>query len=68
MGRVLGSHADRERTLERLQSETFDLLVIGGGVIGARIALEATMNGAKVAMVDAGDFAGAAAIKWGGRG
>ncbi len=58
-GRVLGSHADRERTLERMQSETFDLLVIGGGVIGARIALEATMNGARVAMVDAGDFAGA---------
>src|ERR1700730_9959849 len=59
VARVLGSHADRERTLERLQSETFDLLVIGGGVIGARIALEATMNGARVAMVDAGDFAGA---------
>src|SRR4030081_142859 len=58
-GRVLGNHADRERTLERLGPETFDLLVIGGGVIGARIALEATMNGAKVAMVDAGDFAGA---------
>ncbi|MDQ6920416.1 MAG: FAD-dependent oxidoreductase, partial [Candidatus Dormibacteraeota bacterium] len=57
--RVLGSHADRERTLERLQSETFDLLVIGGGIIGARIALEATQNGGKVAMVDAGDFAGA---------
>ncbi|MDQ6922210.1 MAG: FAD-dependent oxidoreductase, partial [Candidatus Dormibacteraeota bacterium] len=57
--RVLGSHADRERTLERLGSETFDLLVIGGGVIGSRIALEATMNGASVAMLDAGDFAGA---------
>src|SRR3984893_11488215 len=57
--RVLGSHADRERTLERLGSESFDLLVIGGGVIGSRIALEATMNGARVAMVDAGDFAGA---------
>jgi glycerol-3-phosphate dehydrogenase len=57
--RVHGSHADRERTLERLRSETFDLLVIGGGVIGARIALEATMNGGKVVMVDAGDFAGA---------
>ncbi|HEY4867868.1 MAG TPA: glycerol-3-phosphate dehydrogenase/oxidase [Candidatus Dormibacteraeota bacterium] len=57
--RVLGAHADRERTLERLESETFDLLVIGGGVIGARIALEATMNGARVAMVDAGDFGGA---------
>jgi len=56
---VLGDLADRERTLERLESETFDLLVIGGGVIGARIALEATMNGARVAMVDAGDFGGA---------
>jgi glycerol-3-phosphate dehydrogenase len=58
-GRVLGDHADRGRTLERLRSETFDLLVIGGGIIGARIALEATANGANVAMVDAGDFAGA---------
>jgi glycerol-3-phosphate dehydrogenase len=57
--RVLGTHADRERTLARLGSETFDLLVIGGGVIGSRIALEATMNGGNVAMVDAGDFAGA---------
>ena len=26
-GRVLGSYADRERTLERLRSQTFDLLV-----------------------------------------
>src|SRR3982074_3737996 len=59
MGRVLGSHADRERTLERLRSETFDLLVIGGGVIGARIALEATSKGSRVSMVAAGDFAGA---------
>jgi len=57
--RVLGRHADRDQALERLGSETFDLLVIGGGVIGSRIALEATMNGASVAMVDAGDFGGA---------
>lgn len=57
--RVLGRHADRGHTLERLGSEAFDLLVIGGGIIGSRIALEATMNGARVAMVDAADFSGA---------
>ncbi|MFZ0215446.1 MAG: glycerol-3-phosphate dehydrogenase/oxidase [Candidatus Dormiibacterota bacterium] len=57
--RVLGAYADRGHNLARLGSETFDLLVIGGGVIGSRIALEATRAGASVALVDAGDFAGA---------
>ena len=57
--RVLGAHADRARTLERLQSETFDLLVVGAGIIGARVAEEATRAGANVALVDAGDFGGA---------
>jgi glycerol-3-phosphate dehydrogenase len=46
----------RTRTLERLQGEVFDLLVVGAGIIGARVALEAARSGASVALVDAGDF------------
>jgi glycerol-3-phosphate dehydrogenase len=50
---------DRAATLERVASETFDLLVIGAGIIGARVAYEAARSGASVALLDAGDFGGA---------
>jgi glycerol-3-phosphate dehydrogenase len=36
--------------------EEFDLLVIGAGIIGSRVALEASYAGLKVALVDASDF------------
>ena len=49
----------REVALERLRTETFDVLVIGGGIIGARVALEARRHGRSVALVEAGDFGGA---------
>ena len=51
--------AVRERSLERLRVETFDLLVIGAGIVGARVAFEAAHTGLRVALVDAGDFGGA---------
>ena len=51
--------ADRAATLERLRSETFDLLVVGAGIIGARVAYEAARAGASVALLDGGDFGGA---------
>ena len=47
---------DRGRALERLASERFDLVVIGAGIVGARVALEAARAGARVALVDAGDL------------
>jgi glycerol-3-phosphate dehydrogenase len=47
----------RESRLDRLESEAFDLLVIGGGITGAGIAREATLRGLSVALVDAADFA-----------
>jgi glycerol-3-phosphate dehydrogenase len=46
----------RDRTLDRLRGESFDLLVVGAGIIGARVALEAARAGARVALLDAGDF------------
>jgi glycerol-3-phosphate dehydrogenase len=50
---------DRVATLERLASREFDLLVIGGGIVGAGIAEAASAHGLDVALVDKGDFAGA---------
>jgi glycerol-3-phosphate dehydrogenase len=49
----------RERTLEELGSGVFDVLVIGGGIVGARVAFDAARAGLRVALVDAGDFGGA---------
>jgi glycerol-3-phosphate dehydrogenase len=48
----------RGSALERLAHEAFDLLVIGAGVTGARIAYDASRAGMRVALVDAGDVAG----------
>jgi glycerol-3-phosphate dehydrogenase len=50
--------AARAATLERLASETFDVLVVGGGATGAAIARDAALRGLSVALVDAGDYAG----------
>jgi len=48
------------RALSRLSDEIFDLLIVGGGVTGACIARDAALRGLKVALVEKGDFAGAA--------
>jgi len=50
---------DRDDRLERLASRRFDLLVVGGGIVGAGIAEAASAHGMSVAVVDKGDFAGA---------
>lgn len=42
---------------ERLGSEQFDVVVIGGGVVGSGCALDAATRGLKVALVEARDFA-----------
>ena len=47
---------DRARALERLGSETFDVLVIGGGATGAGVALDAATRGLRTALVERGDF------------
>ena len=44
---------------DRLAEGSFDLLVIGAGIVGSRVAYEAARAGLKVALVDAGDFGGA---------
>lgn len=47
----------RQQNLERLASDTFDVLVIGGGITGAAVARDAAMRGFRVAIVEKNDFA-----------
>ena len=49
----------RTEALERVAGHEVDLVVIGAGVIGARVAYDAARAGLRVVLVDAGDVAGA---------
>ncbi|MFD5116273.1 FAD-dependent oxidoreductase [Streptomyces sp. NPDC058391] len=54
-----GSLPSRAETREQLSRATYDLLVIGGGILGISVAWHASQSGLRVALVDGGDFAGA---------
>ncbi|CAN5544220.1 glycerol-3-phosphate dehydrogenase/oxidase [soil metagenome] len=47
----------RKEIIDALSSESFDVLVIGGGITGAGIALDAAARGLKTALVEKSDFA-----------
>jgi glycerol-3-phosphate dehydrogenase len=47
----------RERAIEALAAERFDVVVIGGGITGAGVALDAASRGYSVALVEQADFA-----------
>ncbi|NRQ32895.1 glycerol-3-phosphate dehydrogenase/oxidase [Nonomuraea sp. NN258] len=51
--------SNRAEIRQELSRATYDLLVIGGGILGTSVTWMAAQAGLKVAMVDAGDFAGA---------
>lgn len=53
----------RTQNLARLQERTFDVLVIGGGVTGAGVALDAVARGYTVALVEKLDFASGTSSK-----
>ncbi|MGK0379431.1 MAG: glycerol-3-phosphate dehydrogenase, partial [Patiriisocius sp.] len=48
---------DRKLQIKKLKTQKFDLAIIGGGVTGAGIALDAASRGLKVCLVEKNDFA-----------
>ncbi len=50
------------RDLDRLASQSFDLLVVGGGIYGLAVAYDAAQRGLSVALVERGDFGGGASF------
>ena len=54
---------DREVARERLSGGSFDLLVVGGGITGAGVALDASARGLRTALVERGDFASGTSSK-----
>jgi glycerol-3-phosphate dehydrogenase len=53
----------RADMLDRLESETFDVLVIGGGITGTGVALDAASRGLRTALVERDDFASGTSSK-----
>lgn len=51
------SFFDRQNTIDEFKSNEFDVLIVGGGITGAGIALDAASRGMKVALVEKNDFA-----------
>ena len=49
----------RAETLRAIESQAFDICVIGAGATGAGCALDAQLRGLRTALVDAGDFGSA---------
>ena len=61
----------RQSNLEKLKSEQFDVLIVGGGINGSVAAAALSGKGAKVALIDRGDFASVTSqessnLAWGG--
>jgi len=48
---------NRDRAVQTLAEEQFDIVVIGGGITGAGVALDAASRGYSVALVEQADFA-----------
>jgi glycerol-3-phosphate dehydrogenase len=61
----------RTSNIKKLPTQTFDVLIVGGGINGAVSAAALAAKGVKVALIDKGDFAGftssnSSNLAWGG--
>jgi glycerol-3-phosphate dehydrogenase len=57
------SYFNRKNNIKDLEATEFDLLIIGGGITGAGIALDAASRGMKVALIEKNDFASGTSSK-----
>lgn len=57
------SALERATIIEKIKSTTYDLIVIGGGITGSGIALDAATRGLKVLVVEKEDFASGTSSK-----
>src|SRR6266571_1421167 len=57
------SPAHRARARDRMASQVFDIVVVGGGVTGTGAALDAATRGLSVALIEARDYAAGASSK-----
>ncbi len=57
------SFFNRTNIQQELETTEFDMLIIGGGITGAGIALDAASRGMKVALVEKNDFASGTSSK-----
>ena len=57
------NNQQREQAIRQLGATEFDILVIGGGINGVGIALDAASRGLKVALVESSDFAAGTSSK-----
>ena len=63
MGAVPSTTFDRSGALQRLRDEDFDVLVVGGGITGVGVALDAATRGLRTALVERDDFASGTSSK-----
>lgn len=61
----------RKSNIDKLRSQQFDVLIIGGGINGAVSAAALAARGVRVGLIDRGDFAGGTSqhssnLAWGG--
>ncbi|KHD88483.1 MAG: hypothetical protein OM95_08185 [Bdellovibrio sp. ArHS] len=57
------SFANRIQNINKMKTQEFDLVVIGGGINGAGVARDASARGMKVALIEARDFASGTSSK-----
>ena len=54
---------DRPSAIQNLETTEFDMVVVGGGITGAGVALDAASRGLRVALLERDDFASGTSSK-----